>query len=107
MNVIIDNPFTHGISQTKDLIVELIKVVSDHPDTEIDYDFGTEILEKDISISYNNLTISVTKIMIDRDYDFEEIPAAYSIYFSIEDRSYKYAFTSLDAEFIKLLMESL
>lgn len=106
MNVIIDNPFTHGISQTKDLIAELIKVVSDHPDTEMN-DFGTEILEKDISISYNNLTISVTKIMIDRDYDFEEIPVAYAIYFSIEDRSYKYAFTSLDAEFIKLLMESL
>lgn len=106
MNVVIDNPFTHGISQTKDIIAEFIKVVSKHSITEMD-DFGTEILEKDISISYNNLTILVTKIMIDRDYDFDEIPSAYTIDFSIEDRKYKYAFTSLDAEFIKLLMESL
>lgn len=106
MITIVDNPFTHGISQTKEIIAEFIEVVSKHSITKMDY-FGTEILEKDISISYNNLAILVTKIRIDRDYDFDEIPSAYTIDFSIEDRKYKYAFTSLDAEFIKLLMGSL
>lgn len=101
--IIIDNVFDYGLSRSKKLIAELIKVVAKYANVKTD-DPSIKIFEQDNYIEYDNLQILVTKFIIDQDYDFEEVPSAYIMECSINDVKYKCDFTSIDGEFAELLI---
>lgn len=108
MNTNVDYPFTHGVFQTREIMHEFCKVIENHPDTEIDYDFDKAIFKRHISISYNNHMILVTEINLDRTCDFLEVEFSHTITFITDDGiKRRYTLSLVDAEFIKLLMESL